>query len=53
MTNPRRALETPGLRQRAAAATSTIPAAGTTQPLNSTVLAAEAIEMMPRSEPTA
>jgi len=53
MTNPRRGLETPGLRQRPTAAISTMPAAGTTQSPASVVMAAEAIEMMPRSEPSA
>lgn len=50
MTNPRRGLETPGLRQRPTAA---MPATGTMQPPASVVMAAEAIEMMPRSEPIA
>jgi len=53
MANPRRGLETPGLRQRPTAAISTTPATGTTQPPASVVMAAEAIEMMPRSEPSA
>ena len=53
IANPRRGLETPGLRQRPTAAISTTPATSTTQPPASVVMAVEAIEMMPRSEPSA
>lgn len=53
MANPHRGLETSGLRQRPIAATSTPLVTGTSRPPASTVVAVEAIEMTPRSEPTA
>jgi len=53
MANPFRGLETPGLRHRPTAVTSTMPGASITRPPASAVVTTETIEMTPMTEPGA